>query len=112
MITLPDFKVYVFFVCALLFTILTAVIIWASAESNVIQGIEKMAALRWGVATFVDFYIGATFVGIWICVMEKSVVRGFVWILAIYILGNLATLAYVVRRAWTSEKFSDIFIPR
>ena len=109
---MPNFKVCVFFVCALLFTILTAVIIWASVESNVMQGIEEMSSLRWGKATFVDFYIGATFVGVWICVMEKSVVRGVVWMLAIYILGNLATLAYVARRAWTSERFTDIFIPR
>ena len=89
--------------------LLTGVIIWASVESNLIQGIEKLASLRWGIATFTDFYIGATFVGVWIGVMEKSVPRGIAWTLAVYILGNLVTLAYVALRVKTSNRFTDIF---
>ena len=109
---MPSFKIQVFFICALLFIALTAVIVWASVESNVMQGVKEMASLRWGIATFTDFYIGATFVGIWIGVMEKSVARGIVWTLAVYTLGNLATLAYVAMRARNSEKFTDIFALR
>jgi hypothetical protein len=109
---MPNFKLSVLSVCALLFIALTGVIVWASVESNVMQGIEEMSALRWGIATFTDFYIGATFVGVWIGVMEKSVARGIVWTLAVYILGNLATLIYVGLRARTSEKFTDIFALR
>jgi len=109
---MPNFKLPVLSVCALLFIALSGVIAWASVESNVMQGIGEIAALRWGIATFTDFYIGATFVGIWIGVMEKSVARGIVWTLAVYILGNLATLIYVGLRASTSEKFTDIFALR
>ncbi len=109
---MPSFRFQVLFVCALLFIVLTGVIVWASVESNVMQGVEEMASLRWGIATFTDFYIGATFVGIWIGVMEKSVGRGIVWTLAVYILGNLVTLAYVALRARTSDKFTDIFALR
>jgi len=42
--------------------------------------------------------------------LEKSIFRGVVWTLCIYLFGNLATLVYLARRAWVSEKFSDIFI--
>jgi hypothetical protein len=107
-----NFKMQVLSVCALLFAVLTGVIVWASVESNVMQGVEEMAALRWGIATFTDFYIGATFVGIWIGVMEKSIFRGAAWTLALFILGNLVTLIYVALRARASEKFTDIFALR
>ena len=106
-----SFKLYTLYICVFLFLILTMVIYWASVESNVFQGIKEMVALRWGVVTFLDFYIGATVIGIWICVLEKSIFRGFVWVIFIYLLGNLATLVYLARRAWISEKFSDIFMP-
>lgn len=72
----PGFKLYTLYICGFLFSILTIGIYWASVESNVIQGIKEMVALRWGVVTFLDFYIGATVIGVWICVLEKSIFRG------------------------------------
>ena len=107
----PVFKLYTLYICGFLFSILTIGIYWASVESNVFQGIKEMFALRWGVVTFLDFYIGASVIGVWICVLEKSIFRGVVWIIFIYLLGNLATLVYLARRAWISEFFLDIFIP-
>ena len=105
----PSFKLYTLYVSGFLFLILTIGIYWASVESNVFQGIKEMLALRWGVVTFLDFYIGATVIGVWISVIEKSIFRGVIWTLSIYLLGNLATLVYLARRAWISENFSDIF---
>ena len=106
----PGFKLYTLYICGLLFSILTIGIYWASVQSNVFQGIKEIVALRWGVVTFLDFYIGATVIGLWICALEKSILRGVVWTLCIYLLGNLATLVYLTQRALVSEKFSDIFI--
>ena len=107
----PSFKLYTLYVSGFLFLILTIGIYWASIESNVFQGIKEMLALRWGVVTFLDFYIGATVIGVWICVIEKSIFRGVIWTLSIYLLGNLATLVYLSRRAWVSKNFSEIFTP-
>jgi hypothetical protein len=70
-----------------------------------------MFALRWRVVTFLDFYIGATVIGIWISIMEKSIFRGLIWVLFIYLLGNLTTLVYLSRRAWVNNNFSEVFIP-
>ena len=106
----PGFKLYTLYICGFFFSILAIGIYWASVESNVFQGIKEMVALRWGVVTFLDFYIGATVIGVWICVLEKSIFRGIVWTLCIYLLGNIATLVYITKRAWTSKNFSDIFI--
>ena len=107
----PSFKLYILYVCGFLFSILTIGIYWASIESNVFQGVKEMFDLRWGVVTFLDFYIGASVIGVWICVMEKSIFRGVIWTLCIYLLGNLATLVYLVRRAWASDNFLEVFIP-
>jgi hypothetical protein len=107
----PGFKLYTIYVCGFLFSILTIGIYWASVENNIFQGIKEMLALRWGVVMFLDFYIGASVLGVWIGVLEKSVYQGFIWLTLIYILGNLATLVYLSRRVLVSEKFSDIFIP-
>ena len=108
---IPNFKLYILYICVLLFLILSIGIYWASIESNVFQGVKEMFNLRWGVVTLLDFYIGASVIGVWICVMEKSIFRGVIWTLCIYLLGNLATLVYLVRRAWVSNNFSEIFIP-
>ena len=108
---IPNFKLYILYTCGLLFLILSIEIYWASIESNVFQGVKEMFNLRWGVVTLIDFYIGASVIGVWISVMEKSIFRGVIWTLCIYILGNLATLVYLVRRAWVSDRISEIFIP-
>ena len=107
----PSFKLYILYVCGFLFSILTIGIYWASIESNVFQGVKEMFDMRWGIVTLLDFYIGASVIGVWICVMEKSIFRGVIWTLCIYLLGNLATLVYLVRRAWVSDRISEIFIP-
>jgi hypothetical protein len=109
--SMPNFKFYTLYICGILFSILTIGIYWASIENNVFQGFQEMFELRWGIVTFLDFYIGATVIGIWICVMEKSIIRGLIWILLIYLLENLTTLVYLARRTWISNKFSEIFIP-
>ena len=108
---IPNFKLYILYICVLLFLILSIGIFWASVDSNIFQGVKDIFSLRWGVVTLADFYIGATVIGIWISVMEKSIFRGVIWTLCIYLLGNLATLVYLVRRAWVSDEFSEIFIP-
>jgi hypothetical protein len=107
----PSFKLYILYVCGFLFSILSIGIYWASIESNVFQGVKEMLDLRWGVVTFLDFYIGASIIGVWISVMEKSIFRGVIWTLCIYVLGNIVTLVYLIIRAWASDKFSEIFIP-
>ena len=108
---IPNFKLYILLACGILFSILSIGIFWASVDSNIFQGVKDIFSLRWGVVTLADFYIGATVIGIWISVMEKSIFRGLIWTLFIYLLGNLVTLIYLSRRAWVSNSFTGIFIP-
>ena len=104
-----NYKFYTIFICAFLFIILGLGIYWASIDSNVFQGAIEIFSLRWGLITVIDFYIGATVIGVWIGVLEKSVFRGLFWVLFIYLLGNLATLVYLIRRTLISKSFTEIF---
>lgn len=99
-------------VASFLLVFLIAVIVWASLESNVFIGFEQLMATRWGLATLVDIYIALTFIGVWIGVMENSVIKGLAWTLTLYVLGNIATLIYFVYRATKSRSFTEIFLPK
>ena len=99
-------------VASFLLVFLVAVIVWASLQSNVFVGFDQLIETRWGVATLVDIYIALTFIGVWIGVMENSVIKGIVWTLALYIFGNIATLIYFVYRATKSRSFTEIFLPK
>ena len=106
-----NYKFYTIFICGFLFIFLGIGIYWASIDSYVFQGAIEIFSLRWGLITVIDFYIGATVIGVWIGVLEKSVFRGLFWVLFIYLLGNLATLVYLIRRTLISKSFTEIFTP-
>jgi len=96
---------------ALLLTILSGFIVWASVESNVIVGFREVLSSRWGMATLVDIYISLTFIGVWIGIIEKSVKKGIIWTLSLYFWGNIATLIYIILRVLKSSKPTDVFLP-
>lgn len=95
-----------------LLILLLGCIVWASMESDVFVGLEQLMANRWGLTTLVDIYIALTFIGVWIGVMENSVIKGVVWTISLYLLGNVATLIYFIYRATKSSSFSEIFLPK
>ena len=99
-------------ISGILLATLLGLIVWASIESNVFIGFEQLIGTRWGITTLVDIYIALTFIGIWIGVMENSVVKGILWVLALYTMGNIATLIYFIFRAGKNRSFNGIFLPK
>tara|TARA_Y100000588_G_C13894322_1_gene770042 strand:- start:394 stop:750 length:357 start_codon:yes stop_codon:yes gene_type:complete len=95
----------------ILLFLLISVIVWASLESNVFIGFQKILSTRWGIATIVDIYIALTFIGVWIGVMEGSVFKGIVWTLTLYAFGDITTLIYIMIRANKCHSFIKIFLP-
>ena len=109
--SINNYKFYTIFICVFFFSFLSIGIYWASIDSNIIQGVQEIFKLRWGLVTVLDFYIGATVIGVWICVLERNIYRGLVWIFFIYLFGNLATLVYLTRRVLISKSFNEVFMP-
>ena len=105
------YKLFTVGVSWFLLSALLGLIVWASIESNVLVGFNQVLSSRWGLATVFDIYIALTFIGIWIGVVESSVLKGMIWTFILYLLGNIATLVYILIRTRKSSSFNGIFIP-
>jgi hypothetical protein len=78
------------------FAVMVAVTTWASLETNVLVGFQRLLADRWGVATLFDAYFGFLWFWLWIAYREDSPWRRLLWLLLLFALGNLAMAAYVM----------------
>ena len=58
--------------------------------------VQQIAALPWGLVTFIDVYVGfALFCG-WIIFRENHVGRATVWVVLVMTLGNLLACVYLL----------------
>lgn len=86
-------------------------IVEASLEKSVLTIFKTMFAEKWGVITLVDLYAGFVVTGAWIVVSERRALRYLPWLLAMGLLGNLATLVYVAWRAMRADSLLGIIVP-
>jgi hypothetical protein len=52
--------------------------------------------LPWGVISVIDVYAGGALFAGWIAARERSILRTAAWVLAIFVLGNVATSLYAL----------------
>ena len=71
---------------------------WASLHESVLHALPRMAADPWTLATFFDTYFGFLWFWLWIAATERSFLAKILWLLAIFLLGNLAMAAFVLLR--------------
>lgn len=90
---------------------LVAMIVASSLEMSLWQGLKATVDTRWGITTMVDLYAGLAVVAGWIAWRERSVARTALWIVALGLLGNLATLVYLLIACLRSRSASDLFRP-
>lgn len=98
-------------ICGILLGLLTAAIVVASGRESVLLGLHKLLADPWGVVTLLDLGIGLLFVAAWIAVMEPSPARAAVWIVALFVLGNVVTLVFLLWRTRQAEQVRELFLP-
>lgn len=77
--------------------ILIAAIINAVAAGDMMAEGRRLTAMPWGVLTLVDLTVGFVLVAMWIAVREASTGAAVAWIVALFILGNVVSLAYLLR---------------
>ncbi len=98
-------------VATVLALVMGTAIIWAavggdfSGDGNVILG------LRWGVVSIIDIYVGAAVVAIWIW-WRDGLRAGVIWVVALVVLGHLATAGYVAWRAWSVDSVQSLLMGR
>jgi hypothetical protein len=91
--------------------IMMILIIDAAMEKSIATIFESLWREKWGVVTLVDLYAGFAIVGIWIAYCERSAKRWLPWIIALLLLGNVATLAYIGWRSRKSNTWRDMIMP-
>ena len=98
-------------VCGLLLGLLVATILHASAQSHVLDGLRHLIADPWGVVTLLDLGIGLLFVAIWLALVEPNPWSAAAWIIALFLLGNVVTLAYLLSRTCRARNLRELFLP-
>lgn len=97
-------------VCGLLLGLLVAAIGLAS-DHNLWAGFAHVWADPWGRATLIDLISGLIFVAAWIAVVEPRPWCAAGWIVALFLLGNVITLIFLLWRTRRAQRFSDLFLP-
>lgn len=97
-------------VCGVLLGLLLAGIGIAS-QHNLLDSLYRMLADPWGLVTLLDLGIGLLFIAAWIAVVETRPLRAALWIVALFGLGNVITLIFLLWRTRTATRFSDLFLP-
>lgn len=88
----------------------TAMIVWAAAEKGLMQGFGVVLAERWGVVALADLYLGFIFVAAWIFAVEQRRRTALAWTVALFFLGNLATILYLMVRILRSDDWREALL--
>ena len=96
-------------VAAALLVALIAGSIWAQGQEGLWQGLIALAMQPWGSVTLMDLSGGLLMASLWIAVREPK--RGLVplWWLGLLMLGNMATLAFVLRCSLGAANIREVF---
>lgn len=78
--------------------LLLGLIIWAGLQSNLATELQGVAEMPWGLVTLADLSIGLIVVAMWIAVLERRWWPTVAWIVLLFCLGNLVTVAYFLFR--------------
>lgn len=73
-----------------------AAIVYGITSGGFAEDAAALWALPWGRVTLIDLFAGFVVVGAIIVVRERQPVRWIPWLLALLVLGNLVTAAYVL----------------
>jgi len=80
----------------LMLAALAGVMAWAGAQQGMGAGWAVISSSPWGWATLADLYGGLALVALLVLATARSPGVALLWCVAIALLGNLATLLYVI----------------
>lgn len=73
--------------------------VWAAGEASLGDGLRQLIAHRWGIVTLIDLYLGLIVFAAIVYLLERNALVTAFWAILLALLGNFATLLYVVVRA-------------
>jgi hypothetical protein len=69
--------------------------VWVSAREDLFASIGKIGQLHWGRQVGLDLYLGLSLAGLVIYLNEGRAAAALLWLVPLYVFGNLASLLYV-----------------
>lgn len=98
-------------VCGILLGVLVTAILIASHHGGVLAGFHHVVAEPWGIVTLLDLGVGLLFIAVWIALVEPRPWRASLWIIALFLLGNVITLVFLLSRTCRARRLRDLFFP-
>ncbi|MBX3362931.1 MAG: hypothetical protein KF912_02165 [Phycisphaeraceae bacterium] len=99
-------------VCCVLIAAMIGLIVVSSLEMGLIAGLRLVAGSWWGITTLADLGVGLLFVMVWLCLLERRVWARVMWVVAVCMLGNLATLVFLLIRCRDALTVREVFLGR
>lgn len=81
----------------------------AQGMQGLLAGMGAIADLPWGPATFLDLIAGLLVVAVWMSVREPKRAILPLWLVGLMLLGNIATLAFVLRCTLGARNLREVF---
>ncbi|MBT9292018.1 hypothetical protein [Prosthecodimorpha staleyi] len=79
--------------------VFAGVIVWASRRADLFASFATVAADPWGLVALIDLYLGFVVTTGLVAAFERRVGVVLAFVVALFVLGNLATLGWVAWRA-------------
>jgi hypothetical protein len=102
--------VLVRFSSSALLVVLIGASLWAQGREPLWQGLQALLQQPWGFATMLDLYIGLLIFGAWIALTEPRRALIPLWWLLLLTFGNMATLAYLLRRSFIARDLHTVLV--
>ena len=99
-------------VAVALIVALVAGCVWAQGREGFWQALMTMASQPWGAVTLGDLYSGLLVVALWMAVREAKPTLLPLWWLGLLLLGNIATLAFLVRCTVGARDLREVMLGR
>jgi Protein of unknown function (DUF1475) len=85
---------------------------WAGSQANIIVSLAAIFKDPWGAVTFLDLYAGLGVVAAWIFFVERQKWVAAIWTVALLLLGNFATILYLLIRSFRVKEPRQILLPQ
>jgi len=93
-----------------LLVVLIGASVWAQGREPLWVGLSAIMRQPWGIATMLDLYAGLLVVGVWVAYTESRRPLIPLWWILLLLFGNMATLAYVLRRSFIARDWRSALV--
>ncbi len=97
-------------ICGILLGVLVGSIGLAS-EHSLWHSLQYLLADPWGLVTLLDLSVGLIVIAAWMALLEPRPLCASVWIVALFLLGNVVTLIFLLWRTRRAQTFAELFLP-